>query len=150
ARGSRPLRYRRPCSARPARSTHDPSPSCPSPGFRVPCSSRDTFLDESGDVLVAGVATSGQGWARRGARHPALSSEAGTTIQGREMTTTTRCFWVPPGNDAYAAYHDTEWGFPVADDRRLFEKMSLEGFQSGLSWWTILRKREGFRSAFAG
>ena len=100
--------------------------------------------------MVAGVATSGQGWARRGARHPALSSEAGTTIQGREMTTTTRCFWVPPGNDAYAAYHDTEWGFPVADDRRLFEKMSLEGFQSGLSWWTILRKREGFRSAFAG
>jgi DNA-3-methyladenine glycosylase I len=60
----------------------------------------------------------------------------------------TRCFW---GDSApeYRAYHDTEWGFPVADDRRLFEKLCLEGFQSGLSWLTILRKREGFRRAFA-
>ena len=60
-----------------------------------------------------------------------------------------RCFWgdSPP---EYRAYHDTEWGFPVADDRRLFEKLCLEGFQSGLSWLTILRKREGFREAFAG
>jgi DNA-3-methyladenine glycosylase I len=59
-----------------------------------------------------------------------------------------RCFWgaSPP---EYVAYHDTEWGFPVADDRRLFEKLCLEGFQSGLSWLTILRKREGFRRAFA-
>jgi DNA-3-methyladenine glycosylase I len=58
-----------------------------------------------------------------------------------------RCSW---GNSApeYHAYHDTEWGFPVADDVRLFEKLSLEGFQSGLSWLTILRKREGFRKAF--
>jgi DNA-3-methyladenine glycosylase I len=61
----------------------------------------------------------------------------------------TRCFW---GDSApeYRAYHDTEWGFPVADDHRLFEKLCLEGFQSGLSWLTILRKREGFRRAFAG
>jgi DNA-3-methyladenine glycosylase I len=60
-----------------------------------------------------------------------------------------RCSW---GDSApeYRAYHDTEWGFPVRDDRRLFEKLCLEGFQSGLSWLTILRKREGFRSAFAG
>jgi DNA-3-methyladenine glycosylase I len=60
-----------------------------------------------------------------------------------------RCFW---GNSSpeYRAYHDTEWGFPVADDRRLFEKLCLEGFQSGLSWLTILRKREAFRRAFAG
>ena len=60
-----------------------------------------------------------------------------------------RCFW---GSSApeYVSYHDTEWGFPVADDRRLFEKLCLEGFQSGLSWQTILRKREGFRKAFAG
>ena len=50
----------------------------------------------------------------------------------------------------YRAYHDTEWGLPVADDRRLFEKLCLEGFQSGLSWLTILRKREAFRRAFAG
>lgn len=61
---------------------------------------------------------------------------------------TTRCFWCRAGAD-YVAYHDTEWGFPVHDDRRLFEKLSLEGFQSGLSWLTILRKRENFRRAFA-
>lgn len=61
-----------------------------------------------------------------------------------------RCFWVPDDNPVYQAYHDDEWGFPVADDHRLFEKICLEGFQSGLSWWTILRKREAFRSAFAG
>jgi DNA-3-methyladenine glycosylase I len=48
----------------------------------------------------------------------------------------------------YLAYHDTEWGFPVADDRDLFEKLSLEGFQSGLSWRTILAKRDNFRAAF--
>jgi DNA-3-methyladenine glycosylase I len=61
----------------------------------------------------------------------------------------TRCWWA--GGDAgYRAYHDDEWGFPVADDIRLFEKLSLEGFQAGLSWLTILRKREAFRAAFAG
>jgi DNA-3-methyladenine glycosylase I len=61
----------------------------------------------------------------------------------------TRCFWSDSAPE-YRAYHDTEWGYPVADDRRLFEKLCLEGFQSGLSWLTILRKREGFRKAFAG
>lgn len=61
-----------------------------------------------------------------------------------------RCFWVRGAAEDYVAYHDHEWGFPVADDHRLFEKLSLEGFQSGLSWLTILRKRENFRSAFAG
>jgi len=60
-----------------------------------------------------------------------------------------RCWWGLSTPD-YAAYHDDEWGRPVDDDRRLFEKLSLEGFQSGLSWLTILRKREAFRSAFAG
>ncbi len=60
-----------------------------------------------------------------------------------------RCWWV--GTDpVYQRYHDEEWGRPVADDRRLFEKICLEGFQSGLSWLTILRKRENFRAAFAG
>ena len=60
-----------------------------------------------------------------------------------------RCFWA--GSDPlYRRYHDEEWGFPVADDRRLFEKICLEGFQSGLSWLTILRKRENFRAAFSG
>jgi DNA-3-methyladenine glycosylase I len=59
----------------------------------------------------------------------------------------TRCAW---GNSApeYPSYHDEEWGFPVADDRLLFEKLCLEGFQSGLSWITILRRRPGFRAAF--
>ena len=60
-----------------------------------------------------------------------------------------RCPWC--GEDPlYVAYHDNEWGFPVADDRRLFEKICLEGFQSGLAWITILRKRESFREAFRG
>ena len=60
-----------------------------------------------------------------------------------------RCRWCT-ATPQYLAYHDTEWGFPVADDRRLFEKLCLEGFQSGLSWRTILEKRENFRAAFAG
>ncbi len=60
-----------------------------------------------------------------------------------------RCWW--PGDDAgYLTYHDREWGRPVTDDRRLFEKLCLEGFQSGLSWLTILRKRDNFRAAFCG
>ena len=60
-----------------------------------------------------------------------------------------RCWWA--GTDPlYVGYHDGEWGFPVTDDVRLFEKLCLEGFQAGLSWLTILRKRENFRSAFAG
>jgi DNA-3-methyladenine glycosylase I len=59
-----------------------------------------------------------------------------------------RCAWCRASDD-YVAYHDREWGFPVKEDRRLFEKISLEGFQSGLSWLTILRKRENFRRAFA-
>jgi DNA-3-methyladenine glycosylase I len=58
------------------------------------------------------------------------------------------CSWGEKDAD-YARYHDTEWGVPVTDDVRLYEKMCLEGFQSGLSWLTILRKRENFRSAFA-
>jgi DNA-3-methyladenine glycosylase I len=60
-----------------------------------------------------------------------------------------RCSWAGELED-YQRYHDTEWGRPVIDDRRLFEKICLEGFQSGLSWLTILRKRENFRAAFAG
>ena len=60
-----------------------------------------------------------------------------------------RCWWSTSTED-YAAYHDDEWGRPVVDDVRLYEKLCLEGFQSGLSWLTILRKREGFRRAFAG
>lgn len=60
-----------------------------------------------------------------------------------------RCAWGGSTPD-YVRYHDREWGRPMADDHRLFEKICLEGFQSGLSWLTILRKRENFRAAFAG
>lgn len=62
--------------------------------------------------------------------------------------TVARCSWADSAPD-YRRYHDSEWGFPVADDHRLFEKLCLEGFQAGLSWLTILRKRENFRDAFA-
>ena len=60
-----------------------------------------------------------------------------------------RCAWGASTPD-YAAYHDDEWGRPVVDDTRIYEKLCLEGFQAGLSWLTILRKRENFRAAFAG
>ena len=60
-----------------------------------------------------------------------------------------RCTWCA-ATPAYRAYHDDEWGYPVTDERRLFEKLCLEGFQAGLSWLTILNKREAFRAAFAG
>lgn len=74
-------------------------------------------------------------------------------IQGKKGLTISadgkiRCWW--PGEHAdYLHYHDEEWGVPVHDDHRLFEKICLEGFQAGLSWLTILRKREHFRAAFA-
>ena len=61
-----------------------------------------------------------------------------------------RCWWGAGDDAGYRGYHDDEWGMPVTDDVRLFEKLSLEGFQAGLSWLTILRKREAFRRAFAG
>ena len=63
---------------------------------------------------------------------------------------TTRCDWVPEDNPLYVAYHDEEWGVPTHDDRELFELLTLEGAQAGLAWITILRKREGYRAAFAG
>ena len=61
-----------------------------------------------------------------------------------------RCRWVANGNDLYVSYHDTEWGVPAWDDRTQFEFLILEGAQAGLSWSTILNKREGYRAAFAG
>jgi DNA-3-methyladenine glycosylase I len=67
------------------------------------------------------------------------------TIQGKDGKS--RCRWCDAAPE-FLDYHDTEWGFPVSDDHRLFEKLSLEGFQSGLSWRTILAKRENFRAAF--
>ena len=70
-----------------------------------------------------------------------------TTIPGPDGKP--RCGWCAATSEFFP-YHDTEWGFPVSDDQRLFEKLSLEGFQSGLSWRTILAKRENFRAAFHG
>ena len=66
------------------------------------------------------------------------------------MGTKTRCAWVPEGKADYAQYHDTEWGKPVHEDRKHFEMLILEGAQAGLSWSTILKRREGYRKAFAG
>lgn len=60
-----------------------------------------------------------------------------------------RCSWVPPGNTLYEKYHDEEWGVPVHDDRTLFEYLTLEGAQAGLSWLTVLKRRDGYRKAFA-
>jgi DNA-3-methyladenine glycosylase I len=70
-----------------------------------------------------------------------------TTVNGPDGQP--RCRWCASAPE-FLPYHDTEWGFPVDDDRRLFEKLCLEGFQSGLSWRTILNKRENFRAAFHG
>ncbi len=61
-----------------------------------------------------------------------------------------RCRWADPASEIYIAYHDQEWGRPEHDDRKLFEMLILEGFQAGLSWLTILKKREAFRRAFDG
>ena len=66
------------------------------------------------------------------------------------MTEPKRCGWAPLGIPNYLAYHDEEWGVPVHDDVRLFEMLTLEGAQAGLSWSTILNKREGYRRAFSG
>jgi DNA-3-methyladenine glycosylase I len=60
-----------------------------------------------------------------------------------------RCAWCPSDNPLYIRYHDEEWGVPVHDDRKLFEMLILEGAQAGLSWLTILKRREGYREAFA-
>jgi DNA-3-methyladenine glycosylase I len=85
------------------------------------------------------------GRALRCSDNPPMTATSGlfTAEDGRP-----RCYWCA-ASPAYRAYHDSEWGFPVSDDRRLFEKLCLEGFQSGLSWLTILNKREAFRKAFA-
>jgi DNA-3-methyladenine glycosylase I len=75
-----------------------------------------------------------------------MTTEETGLVTGRDGVF--RCRWCA-ASEEYVAYHDYEWGFPVDEDRRLFEKICLEGFQSGLSWLTILRKRAAFRSAFA-
>ena len=87
--------------------------------------------------------------ARRGRRYGAAMPNRLPPGVVRGDDGVARCFWCG-GDPLYRAYHDREWGFPVADDVRLFEKLCLEGFQAGLSWLTILRKREDFRRAFRG
>ena len=72
------------------------------------------------------------------------------TELGRTTDARPRCGWGDSPEADYRAYHDLEWGVPVRDERHLFELLILEGAQAGLSWWTILRKREGYRRAFAG
>jgi DNA-3-methyladenine glycosylase I len=74
-----------------------------------------------------------------------ISDTAGVSLDATELV---RCW--PTNDPAYIAYHDEEWGRPVRDERGLYERLCLEGFQAGLAWITILRKREAFRSAFAG
>lgn len=81
------------------------------------------------------------------ATDPVLTQPAAGLVAGPDGNL--RCFWAGTTAD-YTSYHDEEWGVPVADDRVLFEKICLEGFQAGLSWLTILRKRENFRKAFEG
>lgn len=71
-------------------------------------------------------------------------------MSSREAVKLVRCPWAGIDDPLYARYHDEEWGVPHADEHRLFEKLTLEGFQAGLSWITILRKREAFRRAFHG
>lgn len=89
---------------------------------------------------------------RRGQRVTMLSlihHVAKTPMSTAPPTQPHRCFWCD-ASPLYQHYHDHEWGYPVRDDTRLFEKLCLEGFQSGLSWLTILRKRDNFRAAFHG
>lgn len=69
---------------------------------------------------------------------------------GYAATVPERCAWAPIGDQRYLAYHDEEWGVPSYDDRHLFEMLTLEGAQAGLSWRTILYKRDGYRKVFAG
>lgn len=78
---------------------------------------------------------------------PSLASRR--AAHTRSPPETSRCGWVPAGDEEYTRYHDEEWGRPVRDDRHLFEMLTLEGAQAGLSWSTILRKRSAYRKAFA-
>lgn len=72
-----------------------------------------------------------------------------STASSKERVKCVRCDWAAKGNELYEKYHDTEWGIPVHDDRKHYEFLILEGAQAGLSWLTILKRREGYRKAFA-
>ncbi len=79
-------------------------------------------------------------------RRPRVPNPGPSVLWGPIMLM--RCSWAENGDDAYKAYHDTEWGVPVHDDRTLFEFLTLEGAQAGLSWRTVLARREGYRTTF--
>ncbi|HVS76625.1 MAG TPA: DNA-3-methyladenine glycosylase I [Steroidobacteraceae bacterium] len=79
-----------------------------------------------------------------------MASKRAAGVRSRLPIERVRCGWVPAGDEEYIRYHDEEWGRPVHDDRHLFEMLTLEGAQAGLSWSTILRKRGAYRKAFAG
>src|SRR5713226_7919979 len=81
---------------------------------------------------------------------PIRRSTSSTTRASSSGVPLKRCAWVPEADPQYVAYHDEEWGVPSHDERHLFEMLVLEGAQAGLSWSTILHKREGYRRAFAG
>jgi DNA-3-methyladenine glycosylase I len=86
---------------------------------------------------------------RRAAKRRQGNLKQGPKFEKRPQTTKLkRCPWAPTSDPLYLAYHDTEWGVPLHDDRKIFEFLVLEGFQAGLSWAIILRKRENFRKAF--
>ena len=108
------------------------------------------FVSKRFGVVTARVQESGKGAVKPGSRRKDrwnANSKITGLIAGEDGVL--RCAW-PGSDELYRHYHDQEWGRPVADDIRLFEKICLEGFQSGLSWLTILRKRENFREAFDG
>src|ERR1700674_5350377 len=93
------------------------------------------------DILSPG-STSGN------SRIASLATISQLAILGNMAREKPRCWWAEGGDPLYATYHDKEWGVPLHDDRKLFEMLVLEGFQAGLSWITILRKRENFCKAF--
>jgi DNA-3-methyladenine glycosylase I len=80
----------------------------------------------------------------------ALGAGVPPMIGGKKSAPVKRCPWPPPGDRLYLDYHDREWGVPVHEDRKIYEFLVLEVFQAGLSWRTVLHKRENFRKAFAG
>src|SRR6185503_14499256 len=125
--------------ARGARRQLDDQPLLPS---------REASRRAAGARVLRGAHESAR--SRAGARRLGHALTAKSRTPGIAAAAERRCSWVPDGDRLYADYHDREWGFPVADDRRLFEKLCLEGFQAGLSWRTILGKREAFRETFAG
>jgi DNA-3-methyladenine glycosylase I len=115
--------------------------------IRPPGRGLDSVADEKAATVFA-AANLEHGMTPRPGDSAAISLTSPAAGLFSEDGAVYRCWWCQ-ATPAYRHYHDTEWGFPVDDERRLFEKICLEGFQAGLSWLTILNKRENFRRAFA-